>query len=132
MIPESFIDDLTSRLDVVDVISRFVDLKKKGANYSGLCPFHQEKTPSFTVSNEKQFYHCFGCGAHGGVLKFVMEYRHFSFVETIAWCTVHVLHIFAVFVFGRLNLGKVRQTAAFEISRNLHRNLHVCRRTRRQ
>ena len=65
MIPDSFKQDLLNRVDIVDIVSRYVQLKKGGANYLGLCPFHNEKTPSFTVSPTKQFYHCFGCGAHG-------------------------------------------------------------------
>ncbi|MBR9904367.1 MAG: DNA primase, partial [Gammaproteobacteria bacterium] len=64
-IPQRFIDDLLGRVDVVEVVGERVQLKKAGRNYSGLCPFHQEKTPSFTVSADKQFYHCFGCGANG-------------------------------------------------------------------
>ena len=65
MIPQAFIDSLLQRVDVVDVVGAYVQLKKAGANYSGLCPFHTEKSPSFSVSPAKQFYHCFGCGAHG-------------------------------------------------------------------
>lgn len=64
-IPQRFIDDLLARVDVVEVVGERVKLKKAGRNHSGLCPFHQEKSPSFTVSADKQFYHCFGCGAHG-------------------------------------------------------------------
>ena len=65
MIPDSFKQDLLNRVDIVDVIERYVPLKKAGSNFSACCPFHTEKTPSFTVSPTKQFYHCFGCGAHG-------------------------------------------------------------------
>lgn len=83
MIPESFIHELLNRLDVVDVIDKSVPLKKAGANYSACCPFHNEKSPSFTVSPTKQFYHCFGCGAHGTAIGFVMEYQGLSFVEAI-------------------------------------------------
>ncbi|MBU6459906.1 MAG: DNA primase [Proteobacteria bacterium] len=83
MIPQSFIDDLLNRLDVVDVVGRAVTLKKAGANYQACCPFHQEKTPSFTVSPVKQFYHCFGCGAHGNGIDFVMAWRGLSFVQAI-------------------------------------------------
>ena len=83
MIPESFINELLNRVDVVDVIDRSVPLKKAGANYSACCPFHNEKSPSFTVSPTKQFYHCFGCGAHGTAIGFVMEYQGLSFVEAI-------------------------------------------------
>lgn len=82
-IPRSFIDDLISRYDIVDVIDSRVKLKKKGKNFGACCPFHNEKTPSFSVSQEKQFYHCFGCGAHGNVLDFVMEFDRLEFVEAI-------------------------------------------------
>lgn len=83
MIPESFIQALLNRIDIVDVIDKEVALKKAGANYSACCPFHNEKSPSFTVSPSKQFYHCFGCGAHGTAIGFLMEYQGLSFVETI-------------------------------------------------
>jgi len=83
LIPESFIQELLNRVDVVDVIDKSVPLKKAGANYSACCPFHNEKSPSFTVSPTKQFYHCFGCGAHGTAIGFVMEYQGLSFVEAI-------------------------------------------------
>ena len=83
MIPESFIQELLNRVDVVDVIDKSVPLKKAGANYSACCPFHNEKSPSFTVSPTKQFYHCFGCGAHGTAIGFLMEYAGLSFVEAI-------------------------------------------------
>ncbi len=83
MIPDSFIQELLNRVDIVDVIDRSVPLKKAGANYSACCPFHNEKSPSFTVSPTKQFYHCFGCGAHGSALGFVMEYQGISFVEAV-------------------------------------------------
>ncbi|TQQ50498.1 DNA primase [Vibrio cholerae] len=82
-IPRSFIDGLLARLDIVDVIDARVKLKKKGKNYSACCPFHNEKTPSFSVSQEKQFYHCFGCGAHGNAIDFVMEYERMEFPEAI-------------------------------------------------
>lgn len=83
MIPESFIQELLNRVDIVDVIDKSVPLKKAGANYSACCPFHNEKSPSFTVSPTKQFYHCFGCGAHGSALSFLMEYNGLSFVEAV-------------------------------------------------
>ncbi|HNV87699.1 MAG TPA: DNA primase [Methylotenera sp.] len=83
MIPESFIQELLNRVDIVDVIDKSVPLKKAGANYSACCPFHNEKSPSFTVSPTKQFYHCFGCGAHGTAIGFLMEYAGLSFVEAI-------------------------------------------------
>ena len=83
MIPDSFIQDLLNRVDIVDVIDKSVPLKKAGANYSACCPFHNEKSPSFTVSPTKQFYHCFGCGAHGTAIGFLMEFAGLSFVESI-------------------------------------------------
>ena len=83
MIPESFIQELINRVDIYDVINKSVPLKKAGANYSACCPFHNEKSPSFTVSPTKQFYHCFGCGAHGTSIGFLMEYQGLSFVEAV-------------------------------------------------
>ena len=83
MIPQSFIQELLTRVDIVDVVGRSVKLKKAGANYQGLCPFHNEKTPSFSVSPTKQFYHCFGCGAHGSSINFLMEHFGMGFVEAV-------------------------------------------------
>ena len=84
MIPRDFIDTLLARIDIIDVIDRRVPLKKAGQNHQACCPFHTEKTPSFTVSQTKQFYHCFGCGAHGTALGFLMEYEHMSFRDAVA------------------------------------------------
>ncbi|MDO5687582.1 MAG: DNA primase [Neisseria sp.] len=83
MIPSDFIDELLSKVDIVDVIDEYVPLKKGGANYMACCPFHKEKTPSFTVAPHKQFYHCFGCGANGSAIGFLMEYAHLSFPEAV-------------------------------------------------
>ena len=83
MIPESFIQDLLARVDIVDLVDSYVPLKKAGANYAACCPFHNEKSPSFTVSPTKQFYHCFGCGAHGTAIGFVMEYQGMGFVDAV-------------------------------------------------
>ena len=83
MIPRGFIQDLLARVDIVDVVGRHVALKRAGQNMLGLCPFHGEKTPSFTVSQTKQFYHCFGCGAHGNAIGFLMENRGLGYVESI-------------------------------------------------
>jgi DNA primase len=83
VIPQSFIQDLLNRVDIVDVVGRYVPLKKGGANFMGLCPFHNEKSPSFTVSPTKQFYHCFGCGAHGTAIGFLIEYSGMGFVEAV-------------------------------------------------
>jgi DNA primase len=83
VIPQSFITDLLNRVDIVDVVGRYVQLKKGGANFMGLCPFHSEKSPSFTVSPTKQFYHCFGCGAHGTSIGFLIEYSGMGFVDAV-------------------------------------------------
>ena len=82
-IPEQFIDDLVSRSDIADVVSSYVSLNKKGNNLWGLCPFHNEKTPSFSVSPDKQIYHCFGCGKGGGVISFIMEIENLPFVDAV-------------------------------------------------
>lgn len=82
-IPAHFIDELLNRIDIVDLINSRVPLKKAGKDYQACCPFHNEKTPSFTVSREKQFYHCFGCGAHGTAIGFLMEYDNLGFVDSI-------------------------------------------------
>jgi DNA primase len=83
LIPQDFIDDLVARADVVEVIGKRIQLKKAGREFKACCPFHDEKTPSFTVSPAKGFYHCFGCGAHGTAIGFLMEYEHMSFVEAV-------------------------------------------------
>ncbi len=82
-IPRDFINELIARTDIVELIDRRVPLKKAGKNHSACCPFHSEKSPSFTVSRDKQFYHCFGCGAHGNVIDFLMEYDRLEFVDAI-------------------------------------------------
>ena len=83
MIPQEFIQSLLGRVDIVDVVDRYVKLKKAGANFQALCPFHNEKSPSFSVSPSKQFYHCFGCGAHGNAIGFLMEYSGLAYPEAI-------------------------------------------------
>ncbi|WP_142804367.1 DNA primase [Tepidiphilus sp. J10] len=83
MIPHDFIDELLARVDLVDVVGKRLKLKKSGANYFACCPFHGEKTPSFSVSPAKQFYHCFGCGAHGTAITFLMEYEGLGFVDAV-------------------------------------------------
>lgn len=82
-IPQSFLQDLLSRVDIVDVVGRYVQLKKGGANFMGLCPFHGEKSPSFSVSPNKQFFHCFGCGKNGNAIGFLMDHAGMSFVEAV-------------------------------------------------
>ena len=83
LIPQSFIDELIARADIVEVIGLRVPLKKAGREYKACCPFHGEKTPSFWVSPEKQFYHCFGCGAHGTALGFLIEHDRLPFPEAV-------------------------------------------------
>ncbi|WP_225747452.1 DNA primase [Eikenella sp. Marseille-P7795] len=85
MIPSEFIDELLAKTDIVDIIDEHVPLKKGGANYMACCPFHKEKSPSFSVSPSKQFYHCFGCGAHGSAIGFVMEYQGLGFTEAVQY-----------------------------------------------
>lgn len=82
-IPEQFLDELSSRLNIVDVVSAYVPLTRKGGNYWGLCPFHREKTPSFSVNESKQIFHCFGCGKGGGAVRFVMEMENLPFPEAV-------------------------------------------------
>ena len=83
-IPQPFIDEIVARSDIVDIVGARVPLKKSGREYKACCPFHSEKSPSFWVSPEKQFYHCFGCGAHGTVVGFLMQYEKLGFVEAVA------------------------------------------------
>ncbi|MBQ3782079.1 MAG: DNA primase [Lachnospiraceae bacterium] len=83
--PEEIIEEIRQRNDIVDVISSYIKLKKTGSNYVGLCPFHNEKSPSFSVSPNRQMYHCFGCGVGGNVITFVMEYENFNFVEAVKY-----------------------------------------------
>ena len=82
-IPQSFVQEILSRIDVVEIVGRYVKLKKGGANFMGLCPFHGEKSPSFSVNPIKQFYHCFGCGKSGDVINFLMAHAGMSFVEAV-------------------------------------------------
>ena len=82
-IPQSFIQELLARVDVVDIVGRYVQLKKGGANFMGLCPFHGEKSPSFSVSPSKQFYHCFGCGKNGNDICFLMDHAGMGFIEAV-------------------------------------------------
>jgi DNA primase len=85
MIPQETIQQIVSRIDIIEIISSFVKLKKRGANYLGLCPFHNEKTPSFTVSPSKEIYKCFGCGRSGNTISFLMEHEKYSYVEALKW-----------------------------------------------
>ncbi len=83
LIPQSFIDDLLNRTDIVDVVSSRLQLKKAGKNHTACCPFHKEKTPSFSVSPDKQFYYCFGCGAGGNALGFIMDHDNLDFPQAV-------------------------------------------------
>ncbi len=85
MIAPSTIQQILSRIDIIDIINSFIKLKKRGSNYLGLCPFHNEKTPSFTVSPSKEIYKCFGCGRSGNSISFLMEHEKYSYVEALRW-----------------------------------------------
>src|SRR6478672_6060774 len=85
MISQNTIQEILSRIDIIDIVGGFVKLKKRGANYLGLCPFHNEKTPSFTVSPSKEIYKCFGCGRSGNSISFLMEHEKYSYVEALRW-----------------------------------------------
>ena len=85
MISQTTIQQILGRLDILDVVGGFVKLKKRGANYLGLCPFHNEKTPSFTVSPSKELYKCFGCGKSGNTISFIMEHEKLSYAEALKW-----------------------------------------------
>ena len=88
-IPQSFIEDLIDRVDIIDLVSSRLEIKKAGKNHVACCPFHQEKSPSFTIAQDKQFYYCFGCGATGNVLKFVMEFDHLDFLPAVEVLAKH-------------------------------------------
>src|SRR6187402_3181478 len=85
MISQSTIQHITNRIDIVEVVGEYVKLKKRGANYLGNCPFHNEKSPSFTVSPAKEIYKCFGCGRSGNTIGFLMEHEKYSYVEALRW-----------------------------------------------
>lgn len=112
-IPRDFVNDLLARIDIVELIHQTVPLKKTGANYSACCPFHSEKTPSFTVSQSKQFYHCFGCGAHGNAIGFLMSYDHLEFIEAIETLA------------QRLGLTVPQQTPSASSSQNKEQSLYA-------
>ena len=82
-VPEETIERIRNTADIYDVVAQYVDLKKRGRNFFGLCPFHSEKTPSFSVAPDKQIYHCFGCGAGGNVFSFIVEHEKISFIEAV-------------------------------------------------
>ncbi|MDP0561025.1 MAG: DNA primase [Candidatus Endonucleobacter sp. (ex Gigantidas childressi)] len=111
-IPQHFIDDLLTRVDIIDIIDSRVKLKKTGRNYSACCPFHKEKTPSFSVNPEKQFYYCFGCGASGNVLGFIMEFDHLDFLAAVDDLA------------GQLGLGVPREQGYNQTEQPDHTNLY--------
>ena len=81
--PDEVVEEVRTRNDIIDVVGSYISLKGSGASHKGLCPFHNERTPSFSVSQNKQLYHCFGCGASGNVFTFIMEYENYTFVEAL-------------------------------------------------
>ena len=85
MIPQETIQQIVSRIDIIEIVNSFVKLRKRGTNYIGLCPFHNEKSPSFTVSPSKEIYKCFGCGKSGNAISFLMEHEKYSYVEALKW-----------------------------------------------
>src|SRR6187399_1301950 len=85
MISQNTIQQILSRIDIIDIVGSFIKLKKRGTNYLGLCPFHNEKTPSFTVSPAKELYKCFGCGRSGNSISFLMEHEKYTYVEALRW-----------------------------------------------
>src|SRR6201989_517636 len=85
MISQQTIQQILSRIDIIEIVGGFVKLKKRGVNYLGLCPFHNEKSPSFTVSPAKEIYKCFGCGRSGNTISFLMEHEKYSYVEALRW-----------------------------------------------
>ena len=118
MIPKSFVQDLLGRVDIVDVIESYVPLKRAGSNLAACCPFHNEKSPSFTVSPTKQFYHCFGCGAHGSAIGFLMEYSGLSFVEAVKELAQRVGMTVPE---ARGDIGQARAEATVALEEVMHR-----------
>ena len=105
-IPDSFLDDLNGRLDIVDVVSAYLPLTKRGGNYWGLCPFHHEKTPSFSVNESRQSFHCFGCGKGGGAIRFVMEMDSLTFPDAGASWPIRRASRFPRTAWGTASGGK--------------------------
>ena len=94
-ISESFINKVVSRVDIVDIISEYISLRKSGDNYTAKCPFHNEKTPSFSINKSKQFYHCFGCGSSGDVIQFLKKYKNINFIEALKILSFNIVTILA-------------------------------------
>ncbi|OOF61323.1 DNA primase [Rodentibacter sp. Ppn85] len=118
LIPRPFIDDLLTKSNIIDVINSRIKLKKAGRDYQACCPFHHEKTPSFTVSEKKQFYHCFGCGAHGNAISFLMDYDKLEFVEAIE--ELAAMAGLEVPYEKRSNSANQRPQASYQTKRNLY------------
>ena len=91
--PEEIVEEVRTKTDIVDIVSGYVKLQKKGSSYFGLCPFHNEKSPSFSVSPSKQMYYCFGCGAGGNAITFLMEYESYSFKEALQVLADRAAHV---------------------------------------
>lgn len=102
---DDVIEEVRSRNDVVDLIGNYIKLTKKGSSYFGLCPFHNEKSPSFSVSRDKQMYYCFGCGAGGNVFTFVMEYENYTFVEAVKYLAERPVSVFPRWRFPKSRNG---------------------------
>ncbi|WP_367395835.1 DNA primase [Pantoea sp. Ep11b] len=120
-IPRVFINDLLARTDIVDLIDARVKLKKQGKNFHACCPFHNEKTPSFTVNGEKQFYHCFGCGAHGNAIDFLMNFDRLEFVETIEeLATSHGLDVPYEAGSGPSQMERHQRQSLYQLMENLN------------
>lgn len=131
VIPENKIEEIRSAANIVDVISEYIQLKKRGRNYIGLCPFHKEKTPSFTVSSEKQMFHCFGCNAGGNVFRFLMDYENVSFPEAVQQIAARVgiviettSNVTKVYDSENENFYEINTVAARYFSQNLLENKH--------
>ena len=126
-IPRVFINDLLARTDIVDLIDARVKLKKQGKNFHACCPFHNEKTPSFTVNGEKQFYHCFGCGAHGNAIDFLMNYDKLEFVETVEeLAAMHNLEVPFEAGSGPSQIERHQRQTLYQLMDGLNTFCHVC------
>ncbi len=113
--PSAWLDELRLRADIVQIVSSYVPLKKSGHRYTGLCPFHNEKTPSFSVDAQKQLYYCFGCKAGGSVIQFVMEIEHMSFQEAVAFLAEQL----------RMPLPEVQNDPGYEKRRSLKERIYL-------
>ena len=122
---DSFLDEVRARCDIVDVISRYTSLTKRGSGYVGLCPFHNEKTPSFSVSRDKQFFHCFGCGVGGDVITFMMKIENLDFPDAVVQLAERAgLPIPALN--ENDNLAKRRRDRVYALNKEAARFYHTC------